>query len=215
MNTEFARQQMINQQIRAWDVLDADVLDVLSEVKREHFVPDEYAALAFADAEIPLGYGQHMLTPTIVGRILQAVAPTAASDVLEIGTGSGFLTACLATLAIRVTSLEIHKDILEQAERNLATCGIDNVDLVQMNAMRELPEEQFDVIAVTGSLDHLDTRLVDALKPGGRMLVVVGAEPVMQARLIVKDESEWHQESIFETVLSPLINGAEPPRFLF
>lgn len=216
MNTEFARQQMIKQQVRAWDVLDSDVLEVFSEVHREIFVPSQYASLAFADTEIPLGYGQSMLTPTIAGRFLQSLSPVGASSVLEVGTGSGFLTACLATLAVHVTSLEIHADLLSQAERNLAESGIENVDLLQMNAMRELPDGQFDVIAVTGSLQMMDQRLLDALAPGGRLMVVIGDAPIMRAEVIAKTaDGELEYKSPFETLLAPLVDGRDPAAFVF
>lgn len=216
MNTEFARQQMIKQQVRAWDVLDENVLEVFSDVKRETFVPSEFESLAFADAEIPLAHGQMMLTPTIAGRVLQALSLVGGEDVLEIGTGSGFLTACLATLASHVTSIEIHEDLMATAERNLHNTGIDNVDLLKMNGMKDLPDGKFDAIAVTGSIQQLNTRFVDALHPGGRLFVVVGDAPAMVAQIITKtDDTQWESESIFETVITPLINGAPPPQFLF
>lgn len=216
MNTEFARRQMIQQQARAWDVLDENVLQVLDEVPREQFVPAGYASLAFADTEIPLGHGQMMLTPTITGRVLQALGLAGGESVLEVGTGSGFLTACLATLSSHVTSIDIYDDFLQGAETNLAACDIDNVDLLNMNAMRDLPDEKFDAIAITGSIESFDPRFVGALNPGGRLFVVVGTAPVMSAKLAVRtEEKNWHSTTQFETEIGALVNGALPPQFSF
>lgn len=216
MNTDFARQQMIEQQVRAWDVLDANVLSGLQEVPRELFVPDGYAALAFADTEIPIGHGQMMMTPTIEGRVLQALGLVGGEKVLEIGTGSGFLTAVLAKMSTHVTSIDIYDDFLEAAAQRLAECDIDNVDLLRMDGMKQLPEGTFDAIAVTGSVQILDSRFADALNPGGCLFVVVGDAPAMSATLITRiDEDEWQSDTLFETDLAPLINGALPPQFSF
>ncbi len=216
MDTDFARQQMVDQQVRAWDVLHPDVLQVLRNVPREQFVPTGYEALAFADTEIPIGHGQFMMTPTLEGRLLQALKPTSSDKVLEIGTGSGFLAACLARLADSVTSIDIHDDFLEAAKVNLEDSGISNVTLLSMDATRELPDEKFDVVAVTGSIEDFDPRFVDALNPGGRLFVVVGASPAMDARLVTRTgDNDWQSESLFETVLAPLVNGSKPTQFLF
>jgi protein-L-isoaspartate(D-aspartate) O-methyltransferase len=216
MNIDFARQQMIDQQVRAWTVLDPAVLDVLSAVPREKFVPKPYESLAFADTEIPLGHGEFMMTPTVEGRVLQALDLRADDRVLEIGTGSGFLTACLATLGGTVTSVDIHADFVRDAAAKLASAGIDNVDLRTMDATSELPGERYDAIAVTGSIETFDLRLVDALRPGGRLFVVVGAAPVMDARLVRRTrDADWESESLFETELGPLVHGSLPPQFVF
>lgn len=216
MNKDFARQQMIEQQVRAWDVFDIDVLACLKSVPRERFVPEEYAALAFADTEIPIGHGEMMMTPTIEGRVLQALGLVGGESVLEIGTGSGFLTACLAELSTHVTSIEIYDDFIKEAERRLAECEIENVDIIKMDGTRELPEGTFDAIAVTGSIQTFDSRLVEALSPGGRMFVVVGDAPAMSAIRVTRfDEDNWQSDTLFETELAPLINGALPPQFLF
>lgn len=216
MNTDFARQQMVEQQVRAWDVLDADILNVLKEVPREQFAPSGFEALAFADTEIPIGHGQMMMTPTLEGRVLQALEPDSAASVLEIGTGTGFLAACFARLANRVTSVDIHQDFLKTAAVNLEDSGINNVELLEMDATRQLPEAQFDAIAVTGSIQKFDPRFVLALKPEGQLFVVVGEAPVMEARLIRRtSESEWQTTTLFETRLRPLVNGSMPPQFLF
>ena len=216
MNTDFARQQMVEQQVRAWDVFDADVLDVLAMVPREQFVPAGFEALAFADTEIPLGRGQYMLTPTVEGRLLQALELEPTDDVLEIGTGSGFLCACLARLSGAVTSVDIYEAFLEAARVRLDNCGIGNVSLLAMDATKELPEKHFDAIAVTGSIETFDPRFVLALKPGGRLFVVVGNAPVMDARLVKRlGDNDWRTQSLFETDVAPLVHGALPPRFSF
>jgi len=216
MNIDYARRQMVNQQVRGWNVYDEDVLGVLQELPREAFVPAEYAAMAFADVEIPLGHGQHMMTPTIEGRVLQALGLDGDERVLEIGTGSGFLTACLARLAAHVTSIDIYDDFLEAAATRLADNRISNVELLQMNAMESLPKEEFDAIAVTGSLQSFDPRFVDALAPHGKLFVVVGDAPAMEAKLVERTEqNDWQTVSLFETSLAPLVDGALPPRFSF
>ena len=216
MDTEFARQQMVEQQVRAWDVLHPDVLKVLKTVPREQFVPVGYEALAFADTAIPIGNGQMMMTPTLEGRVLQALQPVPADNVLEIGTGTGFLTACLARLAGRVTSIDIVADFLTTAKANLEDSGINDVELLTMDATQELPDEKYDAIAITGSIQRFDPRFVMALNPEGRLFVVVGDEPAMDARLVRRTgEGAWHTESLFETVLTPLVNGSKPQQFLF
>ncbi len=216
MNIDFARQQMVEQQVRAWDVLDQDILNVLRNVPREQFVPRGFESLAFADMEIPLGHGQAMMTPTLEGRVLQALELEATDTVLEIGTGSGFLAACLARLAAAVTSVDIHEEFLESAASNLEDSGVTNVQLLAMDAMERLPEGQFDAIAVTGSIQTLDPRFVMALKPEGRLFVVVGDPPAMDARLLRRTgETDWQTRSLFETELPPLMHGRLPPQFLF
>lgn len=216
MNTNFARQQMVEQQIRAWDVLNVDVLDVLKKLPREQFVPAGFENLAFADTEIPIGHGQAMMTPTLEGRVLQALALSPSDHVLEIGTGTGFLAACLARLATRVTSIDIYEEFLSAASTNLEDTGIDNVELAAMDATQTLPDEQFDAIAITGSIQLFDSRFVMALKPGGRLFVVVGDAPAMDARVITRTgDCDWQTENLFETQLTSLINGRLPRQFLF
>ena len=216
MNTDYARRQMVQQQVRAWDVLDHRILDIMASVPREEFVPAGYTSLAFADIEIPLGHGEHMLTPTIDGRLLQALGAGPEDDVLEVGTGSGFLSACLAKLARSVTSIDIHADFVEHAGNKLREAGIDGVELLCMDATRELPARQFDAIAVTGSIPVFDPRLVMALKPGGRLFVIVGESPVMDARLVERTgENNWRSTSLFETDVAPLVNAGLPEQFSF
>lgn len=216
MNIDFARQQMIDQQVRAWTILDPDVLDVLVTTPREQFVPPAYETLAFADTQIPLGRGQSMMTPTLEGRVLQSLELKRNDSILEIGTGSGFLTACLARLADFVTSIDIHDEFIQNAAVNLSEAGIENATLTTMDATKELPAGRYNAIVVTASVQTLDTRFIDALQPGGRLFIVVGSAPVMDARLVrCADDSRWHSESLFETELAPLVNSALPPQFSF
>jgi protein-L-isoaspartate(D-aspartate) O-methyltransferase len=216
MNKDFARRQMIEQQVRAWDVLDDVVLAGLNKVQRELFVPEGFEALAFADTEIPIGHGELMMTPTIEGRVLQALGLVGSERVLEIGTGSGFLTACLAKLSTHVTSIELYDDFIELAKQRLADCEIDNTDILKMDGTLELPDGTFDAIAVTGSIQSFDSRLVDALNPGGRLFVIVGDAPAMAAMRVTRiGDDEQQSDTLFETDLSPLVNGALPAQFSF
>lgn len=216
MNIDYARLQMVNQQVRGWNVYDEDVLEMLKSLPREDFVPQGYESLAFADMAIPIGHGESMMTPTIEGRLLQALGLGGNERVLEIGTGSGFMTACLAKLAAHVTSVDIHADFVERAAARLESAGIDNVELLHMDATRELPEGRFDAIAVTGSIQEFDPRFVEALNDGGRLFVVVGDAPAMEAKLIErKSENDWQTVSLFETDLKSLVHGARPVEFSF
>lgn len=216
MNIDYARQKMVEQQVRAWDVLDHDVLAVLADTRREQFAPAGFEALAFADAEIPIGHGEMTMTPTIEGRLLQALALKGNENILEVGTGCGFVTACLANLGRHVTSIDIHDDFLERADQVLSDNGINNYELLRMDATQSLPPGKFDAIAVTGSLQQFDPRFVESLATGGRLFVVVGDAPVMDARLVERTaESDWESESLFETQLRPLVNASLPPRFSF
>ncbi len=216
MNIDYARLQMVNQQVRGWNVYDEDVLEMLRALPREDFVSQGYESLAFADTAIPLGHGETMMTPTIEGRLLQALGLRGSERVLEIGTGSGFMTACLAKLATHVTSIDIHADFVDGAAAKLEHAGIDNVSLLQMDATRELPAERYDAIAVTGSIQTFDPRFVEALTDDGRLFVVVGDAPAMEAKLIErKGGHDWQTLSLFETDLKPLVHGARPVEFSF
>ena len=216
MNTDYARLQMVNQQVRGWNVYDQDVLKMLRTLPREDFVPADYESMAFADIAIPIGHGESMMTPTMEGRLLQALGLRGNERVLEVGTGSGFMTACLAKLGAHVTSVDIHEDFIDLAAGKLERAGIDNVELMPMDATQELPEGQFDAIAVTGSIQSFDPRFVEALDDGGRLFVVVGDAPAMEAKLIErKSEHDWQTVSLFETDLKPLVHGARPVEFSF
>ena len=210
------REQMIEQQVRAWDVLDTRVLDVLRRVPRELFVAEAQRYRAYADVEVPLARGQHMLRPSVAGRLLQAVLPQYAERVLEVGAGSGFVTACLRAMASEVRSLEIFPELAETAYRNLAALGMRDVEVVEADALQGDSGVPYEVIAVTASLPVYDGRFEEMLTVGGRLFVVVGEPPVMEARLVRRTaESAFATQSLFETVIDPLVNAARPPRFTF
>ncbi|MBX3702490.1 MAG: protein-L-isoaspartate O-methyltransferase [Steroidobacteraceae bacterium] len=214
--TEAARRQMIEQQVRAASVLDARVLEALSAVPRERFVPAGFRAVAFADTAIPIGHGQTMLPPALEGRILQALAPERGERALEIGTGTGFFAACLAQLAGQVESLEIHADLAAGAVRTLAAEGFTGVAVEVADAFARRLEPQYAVIAVTGSLPVYDPRFERALTVGGRLFVVVGSAPAMEARLVTRTGPDsWLAESLFETSIEPLVHATAAPRFRF
>jgi protein-L-isoaspartate(D-aspartate) O-methyltransferase len=214
--TEAARRQMIEQQVRAAEVLDARVLEALAAVPRERFVPEGYRGVAFADVAIPIGHGQAMLPPSLEGRILQALAPERGERTLEIGTGTGFFAACLAQLAGEVESIEIHADLAAGAVRTLAAAGFSGVQVATADAFAHPFEPQYQVIAVTGSLPVYDPRFERALAPGGRLFVVVGGAPVMEARLVTRTGADsWLAESLFETSVEPLIHATAAPGFRF
>jgi protein-L-isoaspartate(D-aspartate) O-methyltransferase len=216
MDTLAARQQMVDQQIRTWEVLDPRVLDVLSLVPREAFVPAEYRELAFADAPIPIGLGQSMLAPKLQGRILQALAITATDLVLEVGTGNGYLSACLSLLGASTRSIDIHPQFSAAARANLSAVPQARVDLQTRDAFGSATLGEFDAIAVTGSLPVYDSRFERALRVGGRLFVIVGEAPVMDAILVRRvDDTEWIRESLFETVIEPLLNATAAQRFVF
>jgi protein-L-isoaspartate(D-aspartate) O-methyltransferase len=216
MDTVAARQQMVDQQIRTWEVLDPRVLDVFAAVPREAFVPPEYRELAFADAAIPIGYGQSMLPPKVQGRILQALAVTAKESVLEVGSGTGYLAACLALLSSSTHSIDIHPELTKAAAVNTRTVPSASIKFDTRDAFSAARLGEYDVIAVTGSLPVYDSRFEQALRVGGRLFAVVGTAPVMDAILVRRvDESEWIRESLFETVIDPLVNASLPPKFVF
>jgi protein-L-isoaspartate(D-aspartate) O-methyltransferase len=216
MNLEAARAQMLGQQIRAWEVLDDRVLEAIAQTPRERFVPEAYRDLAFADTEIPLAHGQAMLAPKIEGRLLQALQVEPIDEVLEVGTGTGFLTACLARLAQRVCTVDIFPELVAAARANLAAAGLlGSVELETADALQLDLQGRFDAIAVTGSIPSLDDRFVRMLRPGGRLFVVVGRAPVMEARLItLLPTGSTTSQSLFETVLSSLINAERPEPFV-
>lgn len=216
MKLEQARHNMIEQQIRPWEVLDQQVLDLVQRTPREEFVPHQYRRLAFTDMEIPLGYGQSMMPPRLEARMLQALAVQPGDRALEIGTGSGYVTALLAQLAHQVDSVEIHPEFKATAERNLARYMFTNVTLELGDAARGWPEHgTYDVIAVTGSMPVLAAQLKHMLNVGGRLFVIVGEAPVMEAQLITRrGDNEWSTESLFETVVPPLVNALQAQAFV-
>lgn len=211
-----AREQMIEQQVRAWDVLDAQVLETLRKVPREAFVPPQHRFLAFADVEIPLPCGQHMLRPSVVGRLLQALALTGGERVLEVGTGSGFVTACLRTGGASVRSLEIFPELAELARANVSSLGLRDIEIVAQDASQLDSDVRYDAIAITASLPIPDERFQRQLAVGGRLFVVVGEPPVMEARLVRRiTDDAWGTESLFETVIDPLVHATRPQGFVF
>ena len=216
MHTADAREQMIEQQVRAWDVLEERVLEVMRQVPRELFVPQEQRYRAYADVEVPLARGQHMLRPSVAGRLLQALLPRPDEAVLEIGAGSGFVTACLRAMAAQVRSLEIFPELADAARRNLAALGMRDVEVLDADALNFDSGARYDAIAVTASLPLYDARFERMLTPGGRLFVVVGEAPVMDARLVRRTaEDAWSLESLFETVIDPLVNAVRPAGFTF
>jgi protein-L-isoaspartate(D-aspartate) O-methyltransferase len=215
MNVEQARSQMLGQQIRAWEVLDGRVLDVLRETARELFVPQAYRELAFADMEIPLAHDQRMLTPKIEGRLLQALCLQSSDCVLEIGSGSGYLTACLAKLATSVVSVDIFSDFSTDAASKTEQLKINNVEFRTEDALTMRNLERFDAIAITGSVPEVDDRFIKMLRPGGRLFVFAGRAPVMEAQVITLHETGGYStDSLFESVVGPLINAEHPEPFV-
>jgi protein-L-isoaspartate(D-aspartate) O-methyltransferase len=216
MDTLAARQQMVDQQIRTWEVLDPRVLDAIASVPREAFVPKEYRDLAFADAPLPIGFGQCMLAPKIQGRILQALGPNPGDAALEIGTGTGYLAACFALLSHSTRSIEIHPELAKQAAANLRSISQPRVQLETRDAFAAAPLGEYDVIAVTGSMPVYDARFERSLRVGGRLFAIVGSAPVMDAILVRRvDDAEWVRESLFETVIEPLVNATAAQAFVF
>jgi protein-L-isoaspartate(D-aspartate) O-methyltransferase len=213
---EQARFNMVEQQIRPWEVLDQRVLDLLFSVKREDFVPPAFRALAFADLELPLANGAQMWTPKMEARVIQELAPGPSDRVLEIGTGSGYLTALLASRAGDVTSVEIDPALAEEARAKLLRHGCTNVRSEIGDGARGWGRETYDAIVLTGSTPILPERFFEQLGPGGRLFAVVGDPPVMKARLV-----RWEgpgakvTTDLFETVVAPLVNAASPARFAF
>lgn len=221
MNLEQARFNMIEQQIRPWDVLDQNVLNLLSVVKREDFVPAAYRNLAFTDMEIPLvpggkATGQHMMTPKFEARILQELAVRPNEQVLEIGAGSGYMAALLAYRARHVTTIELSPELAELATHNLQANGVTNVNVVNGDGAAGWPgAAPYEVIVISGSLPVLPQAFLAQLKVGGRLAAVIGNPPVMEAQLITRvTENEYRVVNLFETNVAPLI-APQPSHFKF
>ena len=216
MDFEHARFNMIEQQIRPWDVLNQDVLDLLGAVKREDFVPDAFRKLAFTDMEIPLPCGESMLEPKVEARMLQALAVRKNEWALEIGTGSGYVTALLGHCSAHVMSLEIHPELAESAQHKLRQAGVANATVQCLDASRQLPPGEFDVIVLSGSVAAIPEAVVARLKPGGRLCAIVGTAPVMRAQLLTRTGSgETTVVDLFDTVAPRLHGFPEAPRFRF
>ena len=215
-NPEAGRDQMIAQQVRTWEVLDRRVLDAMRRVPRALFVPAAWRSLAYADCELPLPCGKRMLTPMLVGRVLQALEVEPGEQVLEIGTGSGYLSACLAAMGARVRTLELHEEIAQLARGNLLAANVDGVEVLSADGAALAAESAYEAIVLTGSLPVYDSRFERALKPGGRLFAVVGQAPVMEARLVRRlGAGEFGAVSLFETTLEALENVPVPPAFRF
>ncbi|MFA6013673.1 MAG: protein-L-isoaspartate O-methyltransferase [Gallionellaceae bacterium] len=215
-NVEQARFNMVEQQIRPWDVLNPDVLELLKKIKREQFVPLEQRSLAFMDMEISIGHAAKMWQPKLEARALQALALNPEDEVLEVGTGSGFLTALIAQLAAHVTSVEIVPELSAQAERNLAAQHIENVTLVVGDAANGWGDKQYDAIVLTGSVPMQPSALLNSLKVGGRLFAVVGDGPSMHACTFTRTAAgAVESKTLFEISVPPLVNAPQPQRFVF
>ena len=220
MNIEKARFNMIEQQIRTWDVLDLDILDLLVVVKREAFVPEAYRSLAFVDTEIPLPGGEHMFTPKMEARIVQEVAVKKHENVLEVGAGSGYMAALLAHKARHVTTVEIDPTLRDMAKKNLADYGVSNVDVELGNGAhgwaKAGTKEPYDVIVISGSLPVLPDTFLSQIKIGGRIFAIVGEAPVMTAQVITRvSDSSYNTVKLFETNVKPLRETVGPSHFTF
>lgn len=216
IDREQARFNMVEQQIRPWGVLDVHLLDLLPQVRREQFVPAGMEPLAFMELEIPLGHGVSMWQPKMEARVLQEVHVRPTDKVLEVGTGSGYLTALLSHLAAHVTSVEIVPELSTQAARKLTSHNLENVSVVVGDASNGWGMEQYDVIILTGSVPMEPQGFMANLRVGGRLLAVVGDAPVMQARLITRSDMEtFKRVTLFEACIAPLQNAVQPERFAF
>ncbi len=219
MDFEIARFNMVEQQVRPWDVLDARVLNTIGNIPRERFVPAEYQNLAYADSRIPLNEHTRMLNPNIIGRMLQHLQVQPDDLVLEIGTGSGYLTACLATLGRHVDSVEIDADLADTARDNLENLGYENVTISEGDATHGWEQKRFyNVIVFTGSMPDIPEHYKELLHVGGRMFIVTGEQPIMTAQLVTRiDKNSWEVEDLFETAIDRLTGSEETPeeKFVF
>lgn len=220
MDLTQARSNMIEQQVRPWDVLDQRVLDVLAEVPRDTFVDEQHRGVAYSDFPLPIGHDQHMLKPTVEGRLLQALLLEVTDSVLEIGTGTGFMTACIARLAAHVQSIEIIPALADSARARLQERGIGNVSVIQQDATASWDaKDGYDAIAFTGAVPSIPDFYKNKLNVGGRLFAFIGesSQPAMEAVLMTRvNDAEWIQESLFETSVDPLVNfDSESPSFVF
>jgi protein-L-isoaspartate(D-aspartate) O-methyltransferase len=209
MNVEHARHAMIEQQVRPWDIVDLQVLAAMSAVPRENFVPPAYRDLAFADTELPIGHGETMFKPVLEGRMLQGLKLQPNDEVLEIGTGTGFITACLASLCRSMVTVDLHADFIAHAKDRLAALDLNNVRYEQADALAFNPGQQFDAIAVTGAVTDVPQAFLDWLRPGGRLFIIRGQSPVQEAVCLTRTAQGFDTESLFETDI-PYLVGAQP-----
>jgi protein-L-isoaspartate(D-aspartate) O-methyltransferase len=212
---EQARFNMIEQQIRPWDVLDQQVLDTMANMPRDLFTPEDYQSLAYADTEIPIGHGHHMMAPKIEARLLQALTIKSDETVLEIGTGSGYLTACLSRLAKQVHSVDIHDDFTALARTHFQQLGLENIILYNEDASRGWGKEgRYDAIAITASMPEYHPGFEQTLTIGGRLFVITGQAPVMEATLVTRlNETDFARQFLFETCIEALDGLLPPKRF--
>jgi protein-L-isoaspartate(D-aspartate) O-methyltransferase len=216
MQTEFARGQMITQQVRAWDVLDDRVLDAMRRTPREFFVPEKFAELAFADTGIPLRSGQHMLAPKVVGRLLQALEAAPGMRALVVGCGTGFVPACLSAMGASVRAIENHAELAAAARSNLKRAGFGQVEVVTGDTYHLDLGKDYALIAVCGSLPLYDDRFARALAVGGRLFVVVGSSQLQEALLVTRtSDTAWTSTGLFETAIDALDNARHPESFEF
>ena len=209
MNVEHARHAMIEQQVRPWDIVDLQVLAAMSAVPRENFVPAAYRDLAFADTTLPIGHGETMFKPVLEGRTLQALKLQANDEVLEVGTGSGYITACLASLCRSLVTVDLHADFIAGAKERLAALDLNNVRFEQADALAFDPGQQFDAIAVTGAVTDVPPSFLNWLRPGGRLFIIRGQSPVQEAVCLTRTAQGFDTESLFETDI-PYLVGAQP-----
>jgi len=217
MNFEIARFNMLEQQIRPWEVLDQNSLHLMQQIPREEFVPELYKKIAFSDTELPLQHNQFMLEPKIEAKILQALQIIKTDNVLEIGTGSGFLTAVLAYSSNNVHSIDIYDDFLDSAKQKISTLGIENISFEKADIFDyDFKDKKYDVIAVGGSLGSVPESLKQALNTNGRLFVITGKSPLMLAKLFTRvAQEQWIEEILFETEIPALENNKEKKAFVF
>lgn len=221
MDFEKARYNMVEQQIRPWDVLDDHVLNTIRSLKREDFVPQQYKNLAYVDTHIPLGQFEdhisYMLKPNLEGRLLQHLNITGEDTLLEVGTGCGYLTACMASMARHVDTVDINPEFTALAEKNLAAIGLDNVNFSTGDASNGWDQKRFyDVIAINGSLPEIPEAFKKLLKHDGRMFIVTGEAPAMTAQLVTRiDDDSWTVEDLFETSIERLVHAKSKEQFVF
>jgi protein-L-isoaspartate(D-aspartate) O-methyltransferase len=217
MDIEQARSNMIEQQIRTWEVLDMDVLDLLNKIHREEFIPDSYKELSFADTRIPLDHEQTTMTPKVEARLLQSLVLKADETVLEIGTGCGYLTTLLAKSAKHVKSIDIFPDFIKIANDKIIKFGVSNIELESTDVYNLFGQsEKYDVLVLTASLPKMDKRFLDLLNDGGRMFAIIGDSPAMEACVLTKqNDSNYSTESFFETDLPALIGSEQKDTFEF
>lgn len=216
MNFEQARFNMVEQQIRPWSVLDRTVLQTMGDIPRDIFVPNSLSALAYADIEIPLKYDESMMFPRVEGRMLQELELDINDECLEVGTGTGFTAACMASMAKHVDTIDIHEEFLENAAKNFSEVNISNVSLIKNDALAMGAfNKEYDAIAVTGSLPEYLPVFEQLLKPDGRLFIVVGRGETMHAMKVVRTDSSFTRESLFETKLKCLVGAEEKTKFSF